>query len=111
MVLRHGLQPEMAQGPDREFADWWHIDLRSLISSLGAQFIIEANLPGLVFRDPPPPGMRRPSRMVNLTAVPSRWSSIPTTIFPARSSKVSITKQSIFWTLRFLATAILADSH
>jgi outer membrane receptor protein involved in Fe transport len=37
-------------------ADWWHIDLRSLISSLGAQFIIETNLPGLVFRDPPPPG-------------------------------------------------------
>jgi iron complex outermembrane recepter protein len=36
-------------------ADWWHIDLRSLISSLGAQFIVEANLPGLVFRDPPPP--------------------------------------------------------
>ena len=27
-------------------ADWWHIDLRSLISPLGAQFIIEANLPG-----------------------------------------------------------------
>jgi hypothetical protein len=37
-------------------ADWWHIDLRSLISSLGAQFIIEANLPGLVFRTAPPPG-------------------------------------------------------
>ena len=36
-------------------ADWWHIDLRSLISSLGAQFIIEADLPGLVFRAPPPP--------------------------------------------------------
>jgi iron complex outermembrane recepter protein len=36
-------------------ADWWHIDLRSLISSLGAQFIVEANLPGLVFRTPPPP--------------------------------------------------------
>src|SRR5207247_5710183 len=36
-------------------ADWWHIDLRSLTSPLGAQFIIEANLPGLVFRDPPPP--------------------------------------------------------
>src|SRR5947208_9659328 len=30
-------------------ADWWHIDLRSLISSLGAQFIIESNPP------PPPP--------------------------------------------------------
>jgi len=37
-------------------ADWWHIDLRSLISSLGAQFIIEAELAGLVFRTPPPPG-------------------------------------------------------
>jgi iron complex outermembrane receptor protein len=37
-------------------ADWWHIDLRSLLSSLGAQFIIEADLPGLVFRTPPPPG-------------------------------------------------------
>ena len=36
-------------------ADWWHIDLRSLISSLGAQFIIETDLPGLVLRDPPPP--------------------------------------------------------
>ena len=36
-------------------ADWWHIDLRSLISSLGAQFIVDANLPGLVFRSPPPP--------------------------------------------------------
>src|SRR3989440_949028 len=37
-------------------ADWWHIDLRSLISPIGAQFIIEADLPGLVFRTPPPPG-------------------------------------------------------
>ena len=37
-------------------ADWWHIDLRSLISSLGAGFIIQADLPGLVFRTPPPPG-------------------------------------------------------
>jgi outer membrane receptor protein involved in Fe transport len=36
-------------------ADWWHIDLRSLISSLGAGFIIQADLPGLVFRRPPPP--------------------------------------------------------
>jgi outer membrane receptor protein involved in Fe transport len=36
-------------------ADWWHIDLRSLISSLGADFIIQADLPGLVFRTPPPP--------------------------------------------------------
>src|SRR4030095_14097738 len=30
-------------------AEWWHIDLRSLISSLGAQFIIESNLSGAIF--------------------------------------------------------------
>src|SRR5215813_11106288 len=33
-------------------ADWWHIDLRSLISSLGAQFIIQTNPP------PPPPAVQ-----------------------------------------------------
>jgi iron complex outermembrane recepter protein len=33
-------------------ADWWHIDLRSLISILGAQFIIESNPP------PPPPAVQ-----------------------------------------------------
>jgi iron complex outermembrane recepter protein len=33
-------------------ADWWHIDLRSLISSLGAQFIIETNPP------PSPPAVQ-----------------------------------------------------
>jgi iron complex outermembrane receptor protein len=33
-------------------ADWWHIDLRSLISSLGAQFIIETNPP------PAPPAVQ-----------------------------------------------------
>jgi iron complex outermembrane receptor protein len=33
-------------------ADWWHIDLRSLISSLGAQFIIDTNPP------PPPPAVQ-----------------------------------------------------
>src|SRR5881398_245052 len=33
-------------------ADWWHIDLRSLISPLGAQFIIEANIP------PAPPAVQ-----------------------------------------------------
>jgi iron complex outermembrane receptor protein len=36
-------------------ADWWHIDMRSLVSSLGAQFIISHNLPGLVTRAAPPP--------------------------------------------------------
>jgi iron complex outermembrane receptor protein len=33
-------------------ADWWHIDMRSITSFLGAQFIIENNIPGLVIRGP-----------------------------------------------------------
>jgi iron complex outermembrane recepter protein len=34
-------------------ADWWHIDMRSIASLLGTQFIIENDVPGLVFRGPP----------------------------------------------------------
>jgi outer membrane receptor protein involved in Fe transport len=34
-------------------ADWWHIDMRSIASLLGTQFIIENNLPGLIIRGPP----------------------------------------------------------
>jgi iron complex outermembrane receptor protein len=34
-------------------ADWWHIDMRSIASLLGTQFIIENNVPGLVIRGPP----------------------------------------------------------
>ena len=34
-------------------ADWWHIDMRSITSFLGAQFIIENNVPGLIVRGPP----------------------------------------------------------
>jgi iron complex outermembrane recepter protein len=33
-------------------ADWWHIDMRSIASLLGSQFIIENNIPGLVIRAP-----------------------------------------------------------
>jgi iron complex outermembrane receptor protein len=33
-------------------ADWWHIDMRSIASLLGTQFIIENNIPGLVIRGP-----------------------------------------------------------
>jgi iron complex outermembrane receptor protein len=33
-------------------ADWWHIDMRSIASLLGAQFIVDNNIPGLVFRGP-----------------------------------------------------------
>jgi iron complex outermembrane recepter protein len=46
-------------------ADWWHIDLRSIVSALGAQFIIEHNLPGLVFRSPTAiPGQPGPITLV-----------------------------------------------
>ena len=34
-------------------ADWWHIDMRSIASLLGAQFIVDHNIPGLVIRGPP----------------------------------------------------------
>jgi iron complex outermembrane receptor protein len=33
-------------------ADWSHIDMRSIASFLGAQFIVENNIPGLVIRGP-----------------------------------------------------------
>ncbi len=33
-------------------ADWWHIDMRSIVTTLGADFIISHNIPGLVFRGP-----------------------------------------------------------
>jgi iron complex outermembrane receptor protein len=40
-------------------ADWWHIHMRSLVSALGAAFIIEHDIPGLVTRAPAPPGTPR----------------------------------------------------
>jgi outer membrane receptor protein involved in Fe transport len=33
--------------------DWWHIDMRSIVSLLGTRFIVENNIPGLVIRGPP----------------------------------------------------------
>jgi outer membrane receptor protein involved in Fe transport len=33
-------------------ADWWHIDMRSIASLLGTQFVVENNIPGLVIRGP-----------------------------------------------------------
>ncbi len=33
-------------------ADWWHIDMRSITSFLGFQFIVNNDVPGLVFRGP-----------------------------------------------------------
>jgi iron complex outermembrane recepter protein len=37
-------------------ADWWHIDMRDIVTTPGAQFLIEQNNPALVLRGPPPPG-------------------------------------------------------
>jgi outer membrane receptor protein involved in Fe transport len=37
-------------------ADWWHIDMRDIVTTPGAQFLIEQNNPAFVFRTPPPPG-------------------------------------------------------
>src|SRR5437588_953360 len=34
-------------------ADWWHIDMRSIASLLGGQFVVDNNIPGLVIRGPP----------------------------------------------------------
>ena len=34
-------------------ADWWHIDMRSITSLLGFQFIVNNDIPGLVIRGPP----------------------------------------------------------
>jgi iron complex outermembrane receptor protein len=34
-------------------ADWWHIDMRSIASLLGTQFVVDNNIPGLVIRGPP----------------------------------------------------------
>jgi outer membrane receptor protein involved in Fe transport len=33
-------------------ADWWHIDMRDIVSSLGAEFIIEHNITSLITRGP-----------------------------------------------------------
>ena len=81
-------------------ADWWHIDMRSIASFLGAQFIVENNIPGLVIRAPP--------------AVPGELGPVilvidPTKILQAQFLKASTTKRSTFSTRRFLITAILAD--
>jgi iron complex outermembrane recepter protein len=47
-------------------ADWWHIDMRSIASILGAQFIIdhENSFPGLVTRAPAPAGFVGPITLV-----------------------------------------------
>jgi iron complex outermembrane recepter protein len=46
-------------------ADWWHIDMRSIASRLGLQFIVQNDIPGLVIRGPPTiPGIPGPIILV-----------------------------------------------
>ncbi len=46
-------------------ADWWHIDMRSIASLLGVQFIVDLNHPDLVIRGPPTiPGIPGPIILV-----------------------------------------------
>jgi iron complex outermembrane receptor protein len=46
-------------------ADWWHIDMRSIASLLGLQFIVQNDIPGLVIRGPPEiPGAPGPILLV-----------------------------------------------
>jgi hypothetical protein len=84
-------------------ADWWHIDMRSIASLLGTQFIVENNIPGLVIRGPP--------------TIPGRPGPIILVIDPNENLtgailKVSTTKRSIFWTLRSLVTGFWqTDGH
>src|SRR5437016_2024673 len=44
--------PKWLKGLTRA-ADWWHIDMRSIASLLGGQFVVDNNIPGLVIRGPP----------------------------------------------------------
>jgi iron complex outermembrane receptor protein len=45
-------------------ADWWHIDMRDIVTTPGAQILIEQNNPATVIRGPAPPGF--PFGPVNL---------------------------------------------
>ena len=47
-------------------ADWWHIDMRSISTLIGSQFILdhESSFPGLVTRAPAPPGFIGPVTLI-----------------------------------------------
>src|SRR5207237_2007395 len=47
-------------------ADWWHIDMRSISTLIGSQFILdhEAQFPGLVTPAPAPPGFVGPVTLI-----------------------------------------------
>ncbi len=60
-------------------ADWWHIDMRDIVSALGAQFIIESN--------PPTPGVQQNGPLVfrGPTAIPGEAGPVVLVIDPSQN--------------------------
>ena len=60
-------------------ADWWHIDMRDIVSALGAQFIIETN--------PPTPGVQQQGPLVfrGPTAIPGEAGPVVLVIDPSQN--------------------------
>ena len=81
-------------------ADWWHIDMRSIVCKRwDPQFLINNSLnpafASQVIRTPPPAGFPWGPVWWAGFGPGSFWSTIPTLTFRVRSSKGSITKRSI----------------
>ncbi len=91
-------------------ADWWHIDMRDIVATLGAQFLINNSLnpafAGNVIRTPPPPGAP-PAPYGGPDLGPVTLVLDPNQIFRVRFSKVSTTKRSISWIRRSSAAEIV----
>ncbi|MGC2626383.1 MAG: TonB-dependent receptor, partial [Candidatus Udaeobacter sp.] len=77
-------------------ADWWHIDLRDVVATLGAQFIIESN--------PPTPGVQQNGRLVfrGPSAIPGQAGPVTLVIDPSKNLS-----GAIFEGLDYEATYIL----
>jgi hypothetical protein len=77
-------------------ADWWHIDLRDIVATLGAQFIIESN--------PPTPGVQQNGPLVfrGPSAIPGQAGPLTLVIDPSKNLS-----GAIFEGLDYEATYIL----
>jgi hypothetical protein len=65
-------------------ADWWHIDMRDIVTPLGAQFIIESN--------PPTPGVQQNGPLVlrGVSAVPGQNGPVVLVIDPSLNASGAI---------------------
>lgn len=77
-------------------ADWWHIDLRDVVATLGAQFLIESN--------PPTPGIQQNGPLVfrGPSAIPGQPGPVTLVIDPSKNLS-----GAIFEGLDYEATYIL----